>query len=214
MEVAMNYRLALTVFAGSLALTACADERVTAPVAPDQTVLAGILSRPFLPGQQQPTVDLSRGFTYAIYPTGVGQNLIQTFTPAANEWLGYVELPVGCTAGVGLEVRIREGIGGPILSDRVVVNLPNVVDGTFQLIQVYNAATDPRGIRIRHGTTYAIELSAVPSGGAGNSCGIAPGPAGSSYAGGQGWYEDIPINGPGFLPLPNGEDLPFITLVR
>ncbi len=213
----MNRRLALTVIAGSLVLGACADERVTAPVvpAPDQAVLAGILSRPFLPGQQQPTVDLSRGFTYAIYPVGVGQNLVQTFTPASNEWLGHVELPVGCTTGVGLEIRIREGIGGPILADVVRVGLPNVVDGTFQLNQVYNAATDPRGIRIRHGVTYAIELSALPSGGAaGNSCGIAPGPAGSSYSGGQGWYEDVPVNGPGFLPLPGGEDLPFRTLVR
>ena len=211
----MRYKLALTVIAGSLALTACANELVTAPIIPDQTVLSGILSRPFLPGQQQPVADTNRGFTYAIYPLGVGQNLVQTFTPAANEWLGYIQLPVGCATGVDLLIRVRQGIGGPIIGAKVTNGwLPNVVDGTFQQIQIYDAAIDPRGIRIRRGTTYSIELSAVPRSGTETSCGIAPGPAGSSYAGGQGWYEDIPINGPGFLPLPGGEDLPFITQVR
>lgn len=216
----MKRAITLGLIAGAIVLGACADDRVaaptapTAPAAPDQTVLGGLLSRPFLPGQQQPTVDLSRGFTYAIYPPGIGQNLVQTFTPASNEWLGHVQLPIGCATGVGLHLRIREGIGGPIISDRIAVGLPNVVDGTLYAFQVYTAATDPRGIRIYHGRTYAIELSAHPSGGAENSCGIAPGPAGDSYSGGQGWYEDVPINGPGFLPLPAGEDLPFITLVR
>ncbi len=76
------------------------------------------------------------------------------------------------------------------------------------------------GIRLRKNRTYAIELSAFPGiGTVGNTCGLAPGPVGDSYSRGQGFFEDVPTNGPGFLPLPGGlptdqEDLPFRTLVR
>jgi hypothetical protein len=174
--------------------------------------------RPFTPGEQQTAVDLSRG-TLALYPAGAGQVLAQTFTPTSNQALGYVEVPVACESGVLLNVKIRAGLGGAILYEVNTAGLPEFVDGSMQLIQVYN----PRGrhgIRLHRGRQYAIELAAFPGPDAvGNTCGIARSPAGNTYAGGQGWYEDPPVNGPGFLPLPNGEDgddedLPFITLVR
>lgn len=66
---------------------------------------------------------------------------------------------------------------------------------------------------------YAFELSSIPSpDGAQQTCGIAAGPVGDSYARGRGSFRD-PINGSAYLPLPNGapadeEDLPFRILAR
>jgi hypothetical protein len=169
--------------------------------------------RPFTPGEQQRDVDPSRPL--ALYPTGDGQNLAQTFTPRTNQRLGYLQLPVGCAEGVLLNVKIREGIDGAILYEANVAGLPVVVDGSFQLIQVYDPARGPRGIRLRKDRTYAFELAAFPGDKAsGTTCGLASGPAGDSYSRGDGYYQD-PINGSDFIPLgPGGEDLPFVTLVR
>ncbi len=172
---------------------------------------------PFTPGEQQPTVDVTRGVTYAIFPAGHGQILAQTFSPPKNQKLGFIELPVGgCSAGVLLNVKIREGIGGPILYEANVAGLLGPVDGHFELIQVYDPATS-NGIKIRKDRTYAFELAAFPADPA-NTCGLAPGPVGNSYDRGQGFFQD-PINGPAFLPVPTGapsddEDLPFVILVR
>jgi hypothetical protein len=47
----------------------------------------------------------------------------------------------------------------------------------------------------------------------GSTCGIAAGPTGDSYARGEAYYQD-PLNGPLFVPLGEGEDLAFVTLVR
>ncbi len=168
---------------------------------------------PFTPGEQQRAVDLARG-TLALYPTGAGQNLAQTFTPRANQWLGYLQLPVGCAEGVLLNVKIREGIDGAILYEANVAGLTVVVDGSFQLIQVYDPARTRRGIRLRKRQTYAFELAAFPGPNTtGTTCGIARGPVGDSYSRGDGYYQD-PINGPLYYPLGDGEDLPFVTLVR
>lgn len=173
---------------------------------------------PFRRGQQQPRVDLARG-TLAIHPAGVGQVLSQTFTPGDTQWLGYVELPVGCGAGVLLNVKIRDGLGGAVLHEANADGLPEVIDGTLQLIQVFDPAASLPGIQLRRGREYAFELSALPGPGAtATTCGLASGPAGNSYSGGRGFYQD-PINGPSFLPIPAGrttddEDLPFISLVR
>jgi hypothetical protein len=199
-------------------LASCA-EPVTAP--PDSEDLQPLFARggrPFTPGEQQPTADLTRGFTYAIYPLGEGQNLAQTFSPQKNQKLGYLKLPVRCAPGVLLNVKIREGIGGAIMYEANVLGLFGPVDGTFELIQVYDPATS-HGLRIRKNRTYAFELAAFPDPTIPNNpnrtCGMAPGPAGDSYARGQGYYEDVPTNGPEWLPLSaGGEDLPFITLVR
>jgi hypothetical protein len=194
-------------------LAACADSS-TSPVPQGDRAEAN--NKPFLPGEQQPAA--TGAFNLAIYPVGVGQALQQTFTPQANEWLGYVELPVGCTDGVLLSVRIREGLNGPILSDFNYI-VPTVVDGTFQLLQVYDPAVSKNGIKLHKGREYAIELAAFPGPAAvGNSCGIVDGPLGSSYSGGRLYYQD-PINGPDYIPAPTGlatddHDMPFRTLVR
>lgn len=174
-------------------------------------------AKPFLPGEEQPLVDGT--FNLAIYPVGAGQILAQTFTPTRNQWLGYLEIPVGCSDGVLLNVKIREGLNGPILFEGNVSGLTDPIDGTFRLLQVYNPAVSHNGIRLHRGREYAFELSAFPGPTAtSTTCAIATGPAGNTYAGGRGYYQD-PINGPDFLPMPNGSptadnDLPFRTLVR
>jgi hypothetical protein len=118
--------------------------------------------RPFTPsGEKQRTVDLTRGFTIAIHPDGQ-QILAQTFTPRRDQSLGYLQLPVGCAAGVLLRVRIREGIDGTILSEFNIIDLPQVVDGEFELLQVYDPAVSS-DIPLTSGVTYAFELAAVPT---------------------------------------------------
>lgn len=194
---------------------ACANQAPTAPSdSPDRPSLAVTHAAPFLPGEQQSTADPKSG-TWALYPNGAGQNLSQTFKPRSNQQLGYLELPVGCSAGVLLNVKIRDGLAGPIMYETNVSGLPAVVDGTFQLIQVYNPAVGPLHLRKNH--AYAFELAAFPGPGAvETTCGLAKGPVGDSYPRGSGFYSD-PIAG--WLHLPNGlatdeQDLPFITLVR
>ena len=174
--------------------------------------------RPYTPGEQQPVVDVSRD-PHGILPPDEGQVLRQTFSPTSNQWLGFIELPVACGSGVLLNVKVREGFDGPVLYEVNVAGLPVFADGSMQLIQVF----DPRfrhGIKLRRDREYAIELAAFPGPEAVvNSCSIVPGPVGDSYVRGQAFYEDVPANGTGFEPLPNGvvgdhEDLPFVTLVR
>jgi len=195
----------------ALLVTGCA-EQVTAPVDDDLlTAAEGHTSRIPMPIEQQPTVDLTRGFTYAIFPEGAGQILAQTFTPSRKVRLTHIRIPVGCETGVNLRIRIRRGLGGPILSQVPVRHLPTVVDGTFQTIPLVDLTTS-HGVKVKKNTTYVFELSTLPVGGGIGTCGIAPGPAGDSYAGGAGFFEDVPTNGPGFLPLspPVGEDLAFV----
>lgn len=204
------------VLASALVAALGCSEAPTSP-APGRMAPSFGISRPFLPGEQQPSVDLKRG-TLAIYPELAGQNLTQTFTPSSNQRLGYLQLPVGCVAGVLLNVKIRAGVGGAILAEVNRAGLPEVVDGTFQQIQVYNAATS-QGIKLKGGRAYAFELAAFPGpDAAGTTCGLARGPVGDSYTRGRGFYRD-PINGTAWLPLPSGlatdqEDVPFATLVR
>jgi hypothetical protein len=118
-----------------------------------------------------------------------------------------------------LNVKIRDGLNGPILYEMNVLGLPETQEGVFQLLQVYNPDVTKNGIKIKKGHEYAFELAAFPGPTAvSTTCSIAQGPAGDSYGGGRGYYQD-PINGPAFLPIPNGsptdnQDLPFITEVR
>lgn len=170
----------------------------------------------FEPSEQQPNVDLSRG-TWEIWPAKLGQIVSQTVTPASSGWLGYLELPVGCAPGVLLNVKIRDGVGGAILYEANVAGLPEFIDGSFQLIQVYDP-NKSRGIELHKGRTYAFELAAfVGPDATASSCGIATGPAGNSYGGGRAYYKGPTMSA--FQPLPNGlptddEDLPFITLTN
>ena len=210
-------RLHSTLCLAALLIGAC-SEPATAPIArfpsgPD----LGIADRPFLPVEQQPVVVLPAG-TWALYPGGLGQNLQQTFTSHEKQYLGYLELPVGCVAGVLLNVKIRDGFDGPILYEANVSGLPETVDGSFQLIQVYDPSATPKGIKLHKNHVYAFELAAFPSASAvGTTCGIAMGPSGDSYSGGRGYYGEPPTIP--YVPLPNGlptddEDIPFITLMR
>jgi hypothetical protein len=213
----MNPRHAFVLIASLSVAAACAEPPV-APSADGPLPSFAKGGRPYEPGEQQGIVDLTRA-TLAIYPAGQGQILAQTFTPSSNQWLGYLELPVGCAANVLLNVKIRRRIGGRVLYEANIAGLPAVVDGTFQLLQVFDPATSRNGIKLHKNRHYSFELSAFPAPGATETtCGIAQGPAANSYAGGRGYFQD-PVNGPTFLPLPNGastddQDLPFITLVR
>lgn len=203
-----------------LALSAACAEPPGGPALPGLEVALAKGGAPYLPGEQQPAVESPATGTWAIYPMGAGQNLAQTFTPSENGWLGYLQLPVGCVSGVLLNVKIREGLDGEILYESNHAGLPEVVDGTFQLLQVFNPADPPgHGVRLHKRQTYAFELAAFPGpNAAGTTCGISKSPPGDSYAGGIGYYRDLAVS-PTWLPLPNGlptdvEDLPFITLVR
>ncbi len=213
----MTPRHAFSLIASLSVAAGCAEQ----PLSPSAAELPPSFAaggRPYQPGEAQGIAVAASG-SWAIYPVGGGEILAQTFTPSSNQWLGYLEVPVGCVAGVLLNVKIREGIDGLVLYQVNIAGLPAVVDGTFQLIQVFNPAVSHHGIKLHKNREYAFELAAFPGPDAvGNTCGIAKGPAGNSYPGGRGYYQD-PINGPSFLPLPNGnptddEDLPFITLVR
>ena len=169
------------------------------------------------PGERQPRTDLTRN-TLAIYPAGEGQILAQTFRPRTSQTLSFLEIPVACTDGVLLNVKIRRGLTGPVLYESNHSGLTGTVDGVFDLLQVFDPAVS-RGIELERNVDYAFELSAFPGPTAAErTCGLAQSPAGDSYRRGRGYYQD-PINGPGFLPLPGGatgddEDLPFRTLVR
>lgn len=219
--VARSASLVCTSFA-ALTLFACADPasplvepQDTPPALTGGAALARA-ARPFLPGEQQPVVQLDRG-SLAILPSGVGQVLRQTFRPTRTERLGYLELPVACSPGVLLNVKIRNQ-AGRVLSEVNVVDLAGSIDGVFDLIQITDL-TASAGVRLVANQRYSFELAAFPAPGATqNTCAIARGPAANSYRRGRGFYQD-PINGAAFLPLPNGapgdnEDLPFRTLVR
>lgn len=173
-----------------------------------QPTLASAAPPPFTPGEQQISMDFPGG-TWAIYAAGQGQVLAQTFTPSSDQKLGYLLLPVGCEANTLLNVKIRDGMLGPILyeSNHVV---PDTITGTYQTLQVYDPAQS-KGTKLRKGHAYAFELAAFPAG----TCGIVKGPATDHYANGQAYYEDVPVNGAGFIPIDAaGSDLPFSTLVR
>jgi hypothetical protein len=203
-----------------VAVVAICAGNLLPPLSAQQQAPAAAGGRAFLPGEQQPQWNISTG-TWAIYPEGEGQNLAQTFTPTAAQGLGYLQLPVGCAEGVLLNIKIRDGLSGPILYEVNVVGLPQEINGTFSLIQVYDPAVYGSGIRLRKNRTYAFELAAFPGpyAGANNSCGIAKGPAENSYLGGKGYYSDPTVKLPSFVPIPTGkpsddQDLPFVTLVR
>lgn len=200
--------------------TACVDTptRATDPLI-EEPLLARIAPG-WRPGEQQPVVRDPAPFTWAIWEAGAGQELAQTFTPARNQFLGYVQLPIGCEVGTLLNVKVREGLDGPIVAE-VNADLSGlIVDGSFRTVQLFNPRVRPHGARLARGTTYAIVLSAVrtPAAGTFATCGMSVGPAGNSYAGGEGYYRDTRFSST-WLRLPDGnpasdEDLAFITLVR
>lgn len=197
---------AVAVLCSLVVVVACSDLPSEPAVPADAPAFAAV----YVPGEQQPNVDWKRG-TYGIFPETEGQVLAQTFTPANSGLLGYIELPVGCEPGVLLNVKVRKGLDKTILYEANIAGLPRFVDG-FQLIQVFDPADPetPDGLLLSSGRTYAFELAAVVGPDATDStCGIALGPTGNSYDGGDSY---IKVPGMPFAPL--NEDLPFITLMR
>jgi hypothetical protein len=168
--------------------------------------------------QEQPLIDPSLT-PLALYPldpdpTAAGpfkQNLAQTFTPSADVELRYLYLPLACAAGVQARIQIRAGgPDGAVIWDRNYNLAKIVADGEFLNPQIYG------GLALTGGATYAIVLSAQPTGAGETTCSIISAPAGDSYGGGQAFF-----NNPGFSPywvpfstFPGPDDLPFRTLVR
>jgi hypothetical protein len=170
---------------------------------------------------EQPVTDVTVS-PLALYPLDAApgvfdpykENVAQTFAATADATLRYVSLPVACASNVLLHLEVRAG--GP---DGAVLNAGSYdlghyfADGTFIQFQM----TPP--VPLAAGSSYALVLSSAPlSGAAETTCSVIRGPAGDSYAGGQGFY-----NNPGFLPywipLPDGAptssvDLPFQLLVH
>jgi hypothetical protein len=209
--------MARTLLLATALLAACTDAPAPTALVPEAPLLAAG-GGAYLPGEQQPILDAS--IAVGISEEGVGQILAQTFTPRANGWLGYLQLPVACLGSTLLNVKVREGLAGRILYQVNVAGLPNALSNAMSLIQVYDPATMGRGIRLRRGIVYAFELAAVRGSPTDFApvCGIAKGPDGNSYAGGRSFYWD-PRLFASWLPRPSGsasddEDLPFITLVR
>lgn len=195
-------------------LVACDDSLAPEPLPLDTTEPAYALAWLGTPviDQHQKIADPSRPL--AIQPPGVGQNLAQTFTAGRRGELAYVRLPVACDAGSLVRIQIlKNGLLGGILSDYTYDPAHTVQDGTFLNFQIYSY------VPMVPGRIHAIVLSSLARSGSSSppSCSISSGPAGDSYPGGGAYYEDIPTNGPGWLPLPNRRnhgDLPFGTLLR
>jgi hypothetical protein len=203
---------------GALTVAGCdsSSDPISGPITPAdsaasvETVLA-VAPAPARVDQVQKIADPSRPL--AIYPAGLGQNLAQTFTAGLKGDLAYVWMPIACASGSLVKIQIRQGgPTGRVVSDYNYDPAHTVQDGTFLNFQVYPyVPTAP-------GTRYAIVLSSVAGSGSKGTptCSIASGPKGDPYMGGGAYYEDIPVNGPGWVPLPDPRlhgDLPFVTMV-
>jgi hypothetical protein len=170
-----------------------------------------VVAAPWVPGEQQPLVDPSRG-AWEIGPYGHDEVMAQSFKPTVDQWLGYIAFPVYCTEGVKISVVIKEGsFFGPVLWSGQMAGLPKTRTGQFIQIQILNPSTMPNGIRLKANTSYYVELAAVRPHGVWSNCGISKGPRSDTYARGSGYWQQP---SPWFHPLPFGEDLPFITYVR
>jgi hypothetical protein len=214
LQLAKILPFALTV---SAILVACED--VAGPQSPPAASLAlpdgvdvAFARAPMSPArydQAQKKADPSRPL--AIYPIGQGQNLAQTFTAGTTGDLAYVWMPVACAVASRVKIRIQT-TGGLIVSDYNYDPARHIQDGTFVQFQIYPY------VPLTPGARYTILLSSVGTTKSATraTCSIASGPAGDSYPGGGAYYEDVPTNGPGWLPLPNAAnqaDLPFATMV-
>ncbi|GEM_PF-1296840 len=163
--------------------------------------------------QEQPVIDRASGYL------GVGgdeeQKLAQTFTVGMTGQLTGLRLPLsGCGRGV-LRLTIQEvderGFpAGTVLRARSFpadeVGLIGI--GEFQDF-FFLAPLD-----VRAGDFLAFTVETV---GEGSSCSYAQGPAGDSYARGNGFFDARP-NPPGWVSqkefAPASQDLPFFTLMN
>lgn len=138
------------------------------------------------------------------------QRLAQTVTVGADGRLTAVFLPVSCDSGE-LLVEIRDVASnepGPNVLAHQRVRAASLPFRTLSLLVSipFRAPLD-----LRAGDRIAIVLD-NPSG----SCGLARGPIGDSYGGGEGFFEALP-NPPGWVPFvatPIRQDLPFLIEMR
>ena len=150
---------------------------------------------------QSSPVDLGAPYNFAI-GGGSGQKLAQVVTVGLPP-LKAVMLPLGCIhddpdAELTLSIVTVDENGLPsgtvLAMERFPVTaLPEVVDGSFATL----AIAPPLGLR--PGTQYAFVLQSN------GSCGLAPGPVGDPYAGGDAYYDSAP-NPPGWLSISIGTD--------
>ncbi len=143
--------------------------------------------------QQQPVIDSSQALAIG---GDSEQMLAQVVTAGLSGRLTEIWLPIGCASGrLVLEIQGVDPAGLPngiVLKRRsfVASRLPEVLPPVFQQFRL------GRSLSIAAGDRFAIAVS-NPTG----SCGLSPGPVGSSYAGGEAFFDARP-NTPGiWLPL-------------
>jgi hypothetical protein len=159
--------------------------------------------------QEQPLIDGSVGYFVLGGPNN--QQLAQVFTAGRTGLLAAVEFPLSCSddsaGAITLEVRNVEAEvpGDAVLSETTFQ------PGAFppfwpnDLPEYLRRLTLSEPLPVTAGVQYALVLQSLDA-----SCGLAQGPEGESYSGGDGWYRD---NGPwGWGPLGSRFDLPFRTL--
>ena len=162
--------------------------------------------------QTQPVVDLTVG-GLAI-GGGSDQMLAQTVTAGLSGSLQGLFLPVSCVDGAVLDVEIQ-GVTGDGEPDGTVLRrrsfrpwrLGSQPFGTFVYLPL------PRVV-LSAGDLYAIVLKKHP--GTSGNCAIAQSPLGSTYDGGEGFFDARP-NPPGWLRFSETDlrhDLPFMAVLR
>jgi hypothetical protein len=155
----------------------------------------------------QPVAETAGG-TLAI-GGGSEQRLAQTFTVELAGRLAGAFLPVVCASG-RLVIEIRDvvaGLPGDSVLARRAVSATHVASLGFHF-QLFPLGG---GVAVAPGDRLALVL-ANPTG----SCGLARGPAGDSYPGGEAFFEALP-NQPGWIPFSataDDHDLPFLAVVK
>jgi hypothetical protein len=134
-----------------------------------------------------------------------GQELAQTVTAGVAGQLVEVRLPVSCPSGMlTLEVRgVADGAPDRrIFAAHSLSAVNSATDSRFHSITL--AAAAPAFLA---GDRFALVLSAT------EACAIAAGPAGDSYAGGEGFFRTGDSGSDGWLPLGARFDLPFQAVI-
>lgn len=163
--------------------------------------LAGPASATAVLDQEQPTIDTSAGFVFAI-GGGSEQKLAQVVTPGLTGNLTEVDLSLACTGNLTIQIQgVSGGQPNGVVLGTFVTPAPLPFPTTFRSYVL------PSPVAVTAGVQYAIVLSSA------GSCGIWPGPVGDPYPGGNAFFDSRP-NTPGiWVPLGGRADLPFRTFV-
>jgi hypothetical protein len=173
-------------------------------------VLSFVLMAPFAQAQTdvldqlQPIASTAGG----VYTIGGAseQKLAQTVTVGIAGDLSGLLLPLHCPSG-RLTIEIRNVVGGSpgtaLLRRRRfdAEDLP-FVGYRFRLLGM------GKGLSFAEGDRFAIVLLNTTGG-----CSMARGPVNDAYAGGSAFFDARP-NPPGWLPITDRPDLPFMTLMK